>query len=506
MNANDKKELTKRRKQTAKEARQYHKEQEKMTKSSEKRAKSKKQKTKKDNTKKPKTNSSSKIKEAVNSGKAAKYENISREEKFRREGKKKIRNLRPQDFEDGYYIDEYGEKQRQERRAREIRKQEAEVIKRSKKPLTQKQIRIKRILISSAIFLVVIVIGIILSLTVLFKTEKIEIEGGETYYYEDQIIAFSNVSLQQNIFIAAMGGTPEKISENLPYVEKAQIGFSIPDTVTIKITEAVPTYVIKDGNSFLVVSSKGRILESASANSKNLTELICADLASKKPGDYIKFTDANISEILETVANSLKEHKVNKITAFNVADTANIMLNYDNHIMINLGLPEDIDYKIKTAITIIKEKLDPNNTGAIYGTLDVSTCVKNKMSHYKPAETIPTTEPPTTEPETTTANSYDYSSGGYDYSGGTYDDSSGGYDYSGGTYDDSSGGYDYSGDTYDYSSGGYDYSGDTYGNSSNGYDYSGGSYDDNAGTEYNWDGGYDAYNSYNAYDYDTSWQ
>ena len=47
-------------------------------------------------------------------------ENMSREEKFRRKGKAKIKNLKPKDYEDGYYVDEFGEKQKQEKRAKEI--------------------------------------------------------------------------------------------------------------------------------------------------------------------------------------------------------------------------------------------------------------------------------------------------------------------------------------------------------------------------------------------------
>jgi hypothetical protein len=42
-------------------------------------------------------------------------ENMSREEKFRRKGKAKIKNLKPKDYEDGYYVDEFGEKQKQEK-------------------------------------------------------------------------------------------------------------------------------------------------------------------------------------------------------------------------------------------------------------------------------------------------------------------------------------------------------------------------------------------------------
>ena len=240
ISSKEKRELAKQRKEAAKQAQKYHKEQKKRAKKSSDAT----QHVKLPKRKKP---SGSKIEEAVNSGRTTKFEKISREEKFRRESEERIRNLKPHDFEDGYYIDEYSEKKRSERRAKVIRKQEQEVIRRNKKPITQKQARNRRIIIASAIILAVLVVGAVLSLTVLFKTEKIDIEGDE-YYYENQIIAFSNVSLQQNIFLAAIGGTPQEIVKNLPYVEDAKIGFAVPDTVTIKITNALPSYYVKDGD------------------------------------------------------------------------------------------------------------------------------------------------------------------------------------------------------------------------------------------------------------------
>jgi len=170
---------------------------------------------------------------------------MSREEKFRRKGKAKIKNLKPKDYEDGYYVDEFGEKQKQEKRAKEIRAQEREVIRRRKKSLTSTQIKHRRIALYSSIFAAVLIIGVILSLTVLFKTEKIEVVG-DKYYDEKQIIAFSGVEYQENIFMGAMYNTSDKIVKNLSYIESASVSFNIPDTITITVVDAtiVQKYIV----------------------------------------------------------------------------------------------------------------------------------------------------------------------------------------------------------------------------------------------------------------------
>ena len=271
LSSKQKKELAKQRKENAKQAQKYHKEQERAKKSSEK--KKKKQEAK------PKKPSASKIEEAVNSGKTAKFQKLSREDKFRMESEEKIRNLKPQDFDDGYYIDEYAEKQRREARAKVIRQQETETIRRNKKPLTQKQIKIRRILILAATLIAVLAIGATLSFTVLFKTENIIVEGC-SYYYDDQIIGYSGVALQQNIFIAKMNSTPKEIVDNFAYVEDAKVDFVIPDTIKITITDAVPAYYMVEGNNFVLISPKGRVLERVNTKPENLPVLTCG---SKEP-------------------------------------------------------------------------------------------------------------------------------------------------------------------------------------------------------------------------------
>ncbi len=404
MDSKEKKQLARQRREAARQAQKFHKEQGKQNKQN-----------KKSSAKPKKKATVSKIKEAVNQGKVPKYENITREEKFRRESEEKLRNLQPHDFEDGYYIDEYSEKKRAEKRAKEIRKQEVEIIHRNKKPMTSSQVRRRRILISAGIVAAVVVIGVILSFTVLFKTKRIDIEGDE-YYSREQIEAFGNVSLQQNIFIGAMNSTPQDIVDNLPYVESAKISFAIPDTITIKIKNAERKYAIKDGNNYLVVSSKGRILDDGETSiPEGLIELKCGDIDDKSVGSYINFGDGNVSKVLETLAKSFEDNEVKNITSIDISDLTEIVVNYDNRIDIVIGTSDDIDYKIKTAVTIIDEKLDPNGVGTITGTLDVSTCNKNQTSRYKPNPTQPVTIPPTTE-----ANSADGSGGSNAYDNGDY--------------------------------------------------------------------------------------
>ena len=139
MDSRDKRQLAKQRREAARQAQKFHKEQEKQNRKTSARPGAAPQKEA----------APSKIKEAVYARRekmdAERRRHLSREELYRRRGREKLRDLKPEDHEEGYFVDEYAEKQRQERRARIIRRQEREVIHRNKKPLSHRQIRVKRI-------------------------------------------------------------------------------------------------------------------------------------------------------------------------------------------------------------------------------------------------------------------------------------------------------------------------------------------------------------------------
>ena len=70
----------------------------------------------------------------------------------------------------------------------------------NKKPLTRGQRKLKNILMTAGIVAVILVIGIVLSVTVLFKCEKIIVEGTTRYSNED-IINVSNIKYGEKIFL-----------------------------------------------------------------------------------------------------------------------------------------------------------------------------------------------------------------------------------------------------------------------------------------------------------------
>lgn len=316
---------------------------------------------------------------------------------------------------DDFYVDERVERKKAVRQAKQ---QQTQAKKRKpKKPPTPFMRKVRNIVTSCVVVAVVLIICVVLSLTVLFKTQNYEISGN-TKYDDAEIIKTCGITKNENIFLANKNIAEKKLIKNYAYIEDADVSFNIPDTITIDITQAVPAYIVKISDSnFLVCSSKGRILEKVtSKKGYDLPMFIGSDSAHGDVGDHVEYDDEKTLDIINSIVTVFTDNGYTGISEIDATDTANITFTYDDRIKVKLGLPEDISYKVRTAMTIIIEKLDLNGTNTTEGELDVSNCNNTKKSYFREqslidaqAETVAPSESETTAPAYTD-NDYD----GYD--------------------------------------------------------------------------------------------
>lgn len=392
------------------------------------------------------------------------------------------------DYGDEFYTDELEMKRRRSRQ-RHQPDEDLPQIDLDKRPMSHRSRKLKNIGIASVMVTVILAIGIVLSLTVFFRSEEFTVEGAE-YYSAQDIIDASGMTLGENLFLSDKKTGEENIERELPYVEQADISIKIPNTIVITVTESQPAFLIQNGNEYVVLSADGKVLEiiTGSTDKYDVPLVLGCTIKSAQPGQQVEFQEAGVLSIMKSVSEALDENEFAGIKEIDLSDTASVCLNYSNRIKIIIGLPEDVSYKLKTAKIIITEKLSESDRGQ----LDVSGCKEgNKASYFKPISDLyldriaddqteqatQSTEPEATEPTTqaetqsadeTVSSADEYSDGVPRYTYPTDADGnvvsssdSSDYDYSDDySYDYSSDGGDYSSDNGDYSYDDYDYSGD----------------------------------------------
>lgn len=423
---------------------------------------------------------SAKKKNGKNPGKAVDKKKRKSFEKTKNSGKKarEAELADKRNYDDEFFTDELELKRK--RAKQRIDDKLIDDIDFEKKPLSHRGRKIKNVGVAISIVSGVLIIGIVLSLTVFFRSEEFKVEGTE-YYSAQDIIDASGLSLGENLFLSDKRAGEQSIESGLPYVEQAKISIKIPNTMLISVTESTPAFLFKNGNEYIVVSTKGKVLEkiTGSTDKFNVPLVLGGTIAEAKPGQEIKFKESGILTILKDISEAIAENEFSGIKEIDVTNTANISLNYSNRIKIIVGLPEDISYKIKTAKIIISEKLSEADRGR----LDVSNCKSSsKASYFKSisdqyldkieATEAPTEETKATEAETqyqaeTTAEEHPNSVPQYEYPTDSNEDYGDYTSFAGGDDGSYNNGYDYGDNDYSYDySGGNDDGNDTYG-----YDY-----------------------------------
>ena len=300
------------------------------------------------------------------------------------------------DDTNNFYVDE--QKERRQRAQTEAREKKQRRKTEKRKPLSPMQRKLIRVLSYGAIITVVLIVGIVLSLTVLFKTQVYEVTGC-TKYSESEIAEASGIGRGQNIFLAPKHSAEKRIKESFPYVEDVHVGFKIPDTIKIGVEEAVEGYMIKlSDTEYLLVSTKGRILDKTDNNNGNkLPIFIGPKPVTGEIGDYVSYEDETLVDMVDSITQTFADNGYQGITEIDATDMADISFTYDNRIKIKLGIPEDLSYKIRTAMTIIEDKLDKNGSDTSKGVLDVSRCNSTRRSYFKEGDLDPT-QAPTQDP------------------------------------------------------------------------------------------------------------
>ncbi len=311
---------------------------------------------------------------------------------------------------DEFFVDESREADERRRKLRDKGKKHpdgaAEKPERERKPMSPARRKLIHILSYTAILTVILIVGVVLSLTVLFKTQVFEVMGTERYD-QNAIAAATGINSGQNIFLAPKRSAERRIKQEFPYIEEAHVGFRIPDTITIRVEEAVEGYLVKQTDTdYLVISTKGRILNTVhNASENDLPTFIGPTPTSGEIGDYIKYEDDKVVSMIESVTQTFADNGYQGITEIDATNMADITFTYQGRIKVKLGFPEDLSYKIRTAMTIITENLDKNGATAT-GILDVSRCNTTKRSYFNEGSINPTVAPtqdPSAPTEETTA-------------------------------------------------------------------------------------------------------
>lgn len=251
-----------------------------------------------------------------------------------------------------------------EKNKSEIRKLGGGAVKKTKKRRRSNAGRIALVVTVLSVALV----GVILSLTVFFKTKEIDVYG-ESRYSSKDIVAAGKIELESNLIRLDSKKIAGRIETALPYIEKVELVKKLPTTAVLKVTEAKVAGYVKTDEGYSILSTNGKVLEKVDELPEKMAEILGIDANGVKVSELISDESGALSSA-RAIFNELGVGMTSGVTKLNVTDRINLEFVYRDRVTVRLGSETDLKEKIRFVCKILNnpEEVDEDDMGIIYAT------------------------------------------------------------------------------------------------------------------------------------------
>lgn len=211
-----------------------------------------------------------------------------------------------------------------------------------------------------------VVIAALLSISVFFKVENVQVSGMNKYEAH-AIMEASGIRDGENLITLSRAKAASKIMKALPYIKSVRIGIKLPDTVIISVEEMQITYAVHArDDSWWLVGSNGVVVDAEPAGQRtNRTKILGLQIEVPKVGEPavafeqpprtdeagnpipVTVTAAKQLETALEIAQQLEiNHVIGEATSIDVTSIMAMEIWYGERFQFKLGDTTDLAKKI----------------------------------------------------------------------------------------------------------------------------------------------------------------
>ena len=226
----------------------------------------------------------------------------------------------------------------------------------------KRRLKLKGIVIAFLTLLTVIALAVALMLTVFFNANAIKVTGS-SIYTENEILIASGIMEGDNILRMPKEDIEARIEQALPYVKKAEVLKSLPETVGIKVTPAEESMVLETKGVIYVLDKDYKVLRVANEVPQGMLRIKGIKSPTVTVGTDLLFSDMQQSRAL-TDLMAIGSDKGLNIGYIDISSLVDIKFTVDNRLFVKLGSYNYIDGKINHLVTMLKS-VDENASASI---------------------------------------------------------------------------------------------------------------------------------------------
>ena len=218
--------------------------------------------------------------------------------------------------------------------------------------------------------LVVVCAAAVLALTLFFKVESVEVTGNSRYSAQE-IQDACGVSLGDNLYLLSKPEMVQRLHQRLPYIDEVRITRSLPNTLCVQVTEFTTVYAVEQEGTVWLLTSGGKIVETAAERGDMPLIDGCELLAPSLGGDVSFALELqNRRESLFALLTALESAELTgAVRAIHLGDPTVLSMDYTERFTVEM--PYGADYpRLLRYLTLVIEELETNLTGVIDLTRD----------------------------------------------------------------------------------------------------------------------------------------
>ena len=218
--------------------------------------------------------------------------------------------------------------------------------------------------------LVVVCAAAVLALTLFFKVESVEVTGNSRYSAQE-IQDACGVQLGDNLYLLSKPDMVQRLHQRLPYIDEVRITRSLPNTLRVQVTEFTTVYAMEQEGTVWLLTSGGKIVETAAERGDVPLIDGCELLAPSLGGDVSFALELqNRQESLFALLTALESAELTEgVLAIHLGDPTVLTMDYTERFTVEM--PYGADYpRLLRYLTLVIEELETNLTGVIDLTRD----------------------------------------------------------------------------------------------------------------------------------------
>lgn len=220
----------------------------------------------------------------------------------------------------------------------------------------------------SMLFLLICVIAAAVAARfIFFKMRTVEVVGAE-HYAPEQIVSASGAEIGSNLVFVSKSGMTRGIFAELPYVSEVRINRKLPDTLVITVSETYAAAYVAEGGVYWLIDPSGKILERCLERPSGVMEITGATPLMPTVGSKVDFgeeSELRLGTFVTAVEALERTGFISEVQSIDLSGVYDLSVRCCNRFNVELGAPEELDYKLEYLDAIINDKLRPNQKGSI---------------------------------------------------------------------------------------------------------------------------------------------